>query len=142
MSNIHFFSEEVDYRLKHQLRIIQWIKQIISAESDKKISSINFIFCSDDYLHQMNIQYLKRNTLTDIITFNNSDNLDVIDGDIFISLDRVSENSDVYKTSMENELHRVMIHGILHLLGYSDISAAEKKIMRKKENECITLLEN
>jgi probable rRNA maturation factor len=142
MSNIHFFSEEVEYRLKHQLRIIQWIKQVISTESNKKISSINFIFCSDNYLHQMNIQYLKRNTLTDIITFNNSNNLDVIDGDIFISIDRVSENSDVYKTSMENELHRVMIHGILHLLGYSDISATEKKIMRKKENECITLLEN
>jgi len=142
MSNINFFYEEVDFTLKHRTSIINWIKKIIAVESDKEISSINFIFCSDLYLNRINIQYLDQNTFTDIITFNNSDLPDVIDCDIYISIDRVSENSKNFKVSMENELHRVMVHGILHLLGYSDTSSTEKEIMHKKENECITLLKN
>ena len=142
MSNINFFYEEVDFTLKHQTGLIQWIKKVIATESDKKISNINFVFCSDLYLNRINIQYLDHNTFTDIITFNNSDLPDVIDSDIYISIDRVSENSQKFKVSLENELHRVMVHGILHLLGYSDTSSKEKEIMRKKENECITLLKN
>jgi rRNA maturation RNase YbeY len=142
MSNINFFYEEVDFTLKHQTSLIQWIKKVIATESDKKISSINFIFCSDLYLNRINIQYLNHNTFTDIITFNNSDLPGVIDCDIYISIDRISENSQKFKVSIENELHRVMVHGILHLLGYSDTSSKEKEIMRKKENECITLLKN
>ena len=142
MSEIHFFSEDVEFRLKHRNRIIYWIKKVISIESNKKISAINYIFCSDTFLKHINLQYLKLNTLTDIITFNNSDNPDLIDCDIYISIERVVDNSHTYKVSIDNELHRVMIHGILHLLGYSDASATEKEIMRKKENECITLLKD
>jgi rRNA maturation RNase YbeY len=140
MSNINFFCEEVDFKLKHKTSTIQWIKKVISAESDKKITNISFIFCSDAFLIGINNQYLKHNSFTDIITFNNSDNLKYIDTDIYISIDRINENSLQYNETMENELHRVMIHGVLHLLGYSDKSSNEKKIMRKKENEYLALL--
>jgi rRNA maturation RNase YbeY len=88
----------------------------------------------------MNIEYLQHDTLTDIITFNNSDIENEIESDIYISIDRVRENSIKYKKSMENELHRVMIHGILHLMGYSDKTTPEKKMMRKKEEEYLILL--
>ena len=140
MSNINFFCEEVDFKLKHKTSIIQWIKKVIAAESDKKITNISFIFCSDAFLIGINNQYLKHNSFTDIITFNNSDNLKYIDTDIYISIDRINENSLQYNETMKNELHRVMIHGVLHLLGYSDKSSNEKKIMRKKENEYLALL--
>jgi len=142
MSEIHFFSEDVEFSLKHRNRIIHWIKKVISIESNKKISTINYIFCSDAFLKHINIQHLKHNTLTDIITFNNSDDPNVIDSDIYISIERVVENSQTYKVSIDDELHRVMIHGILHLVGYSDASVTEQEIMRKKENECLTLLKN
>jgi rRNA maturation RNase YbeY len=140
MSNINFFYEEVDFKLKHKKRIIQWIQHIVETESKLHISSINYIFCSDPFLHRINAQYLKHDTLTDIITFNNSETSHEIDADIYISIDRIKENSHQYKKTMENELHRVMIHGILHLLGYFDKSSIEKKMMRKKEDECLTLL--
>jgi rRNA maturation RNase YbeY len=142
MSNISFFYEEVDFTLKNKTSITQWIQKVIESESDKAISNINFILCSDPYLNQINIQYLNHNTYTDIITFNNSDDPRFIDSDIYISLDRVSENSKKFGESMDIELCRVMIHGILHLLGYKDKSFNEKELMRKKENECLTLLKN
>ena len=140
MSNINFFYEEVDYRLKQKTSIIHWIKKVISSESNVSISSINYIFCSDSFLQKINIDYLQHDALTDIITFNNSDNANELDSDIYISIDRVADNSSRYKKTMENELHRVMVHGILHLLGYSDKTTSEKKLMRKKEDEYLTLL--
>ena len=140
MSNISFFYEEVDFSLDHQSLLIPWIEGIIARESHKEVSSINYIFCSDMFLHKINMEYLGHNTFTDIITFNNSEQEHDLDADIYISIERVLENSREYEAPFENELHRVMIHGILHLLGYSDNTNLEKKIMRKKEDECLTLL--
>lgn len=140
MSNINFFSEEVDFNLPNKTSIVNWIREIISLESNKEILAINYIFCSDAYLSQINQEYLSHNTLTDIITFNNSDDDQYIDTDIYISVDRVFENSRTYHEDRLDELLRVMIHGILHLMGYRDSNDNEKKIMRKKENECLNLL--
>jgi rRNA maturation RNase YbeY len=140
MSNINFFSEEVDFNLPNKTSIVNWIREIISLESNKEILAINYIFCSDAYLNQINQEYLSHNTLTDIITFNNSDDDQYIDTDIYISVDRVFENSRTYHEDRLDELLRVMIHGILHLMGYRDSNDNEKKIMRKKENECLNLL--
>jgi rRNA maturation RNase YbeY len=133
MSNINFFSEEVDFNLPNKTSIVNWIREIISLESNKEILAINYIFCSDAYLNQINQEYLSHNTLTDIITFNNSDDDQYIDTDIYISVDRVFENSRTYHEDRLDELLRVMIHGILP-------NDNEKKIMRKKENECLNLL--
>ncbi len=140
MSNINFFCEEVDFNLPNQTSIINWIKKIISLESNREIINVNYIFCSDEFLRHINQEYLTHNTLTDIITFNNSDDDQFIDTDVYISIDRVIENSLTYNADRMDELHRVMIHGILHLLGYKDSNDNEKKIMRKKENECLNLL--
>jgi len=140
MSNINFFCEEVDFKFPNKTSIIEWIKRIISEESDKKILAINYIFCSDTFLSKINLEFLIHNTYTDIITFNNSDSEHYIDTDIYISIERVFENSIKYGENRMDELHRVMIHGILHLLGYLDSSDNEKEIMRKKENECLNLL--
>ena len=140
MSNINFFCEEVDFKLPNKTSIIQWIRKTISEESEKEILAINYIFCSDAFLSKINLEYQVHDTYTDIITFNNSDNQQYIDSDIYISIERVFENSSKYSENRMDELHRVMIHGILHLLGYLDSSDNEKKIMRKKENECLNLL--
>ena len=102
----------------------------------KKIESISFIFCSDEYLQKLNIKYLKHEDLTDVITFEYNEH-DLILGDIFISSERVKENSKKYKVSFKEELARVMIHGLLHLMGYKDKKKNETLIMRKLENEFI-----
>lgn len=140
MSNINFFYEEVDFKLSNKTSIVQWIDRIISENSDKEILSINYIFCSDVFLSKINQEYLHHDTYTDIITFNNSDSEQYIDTDIYISVERVFENSHKYSENRMDELHRVMVHGVLHLLGYHDSSDNERKIMRKKENECLNLL--
>ena len=140
MSNINFFYEEVDFTLDHQSLLVPWIEEIIARESHKEVSSINYIFCSDTFLHKINMEYLGHDTLTDIVTFNNAEEEHDIDADIYISIERVQENSREYEVPLENELHRVMIHGILHLIGYKDSSNDEKQIIRKKENECLNLL--
>ena len=107
--------------------------QTITAEN-YTLECLNFIFCTDDYLHNMNVQYLEHDTLTDVITFDNSDIETEIEGDIFISIDRVSENATIFDTTTEKELHRVILHGTLHLLGYKDKSETEQQIMRQKED--------
>lgn len=102
------------------------------------MTSVNYIFCSDDYLREINIQYLKHKTYTDIVTFNYG-TTDQIEGDIFISVDRVKENAQKFNTELETELHRVIIHGVLHLIGYSDKSKTEKALMREKEDTYLSL---
>jgi rRNA maturation RNase YbeY len=97
--------------------------------------SLSFIFCSDDYLHQINVEYLHHDTLTDVITFEyTAANSDAIEGDIFISIDRIKENAAEFQVPFEVELHRIMVHGTLHLLGYSDKSPNDKALMTEKEN--------
>ena len=119
---------------KHQ----SWIFHLIEQEG-KQLILLNFIFCSDDYLHRINQEYLEHDTYTDIITFDNSEETEEIEGDVFISVDRVAENADEFKTTMDRELKRVMAHGVLHLCGYSDKSETDIGKMRQKEEEALAL---
>ena len=139
--NIRFFSEETDYRLSDAETISGWIEDIIRAHHFQ-IEEINYIFCSDQYLLEINKKHLNHDYFTDIITFDNSDQEYQIEADIFISIDRVIENASDQSVKMETELHRVMIHGVLHLLGFGDKSPQEKKVMREKEDACLSLLKN
>lgn len=134
---IHFFTEDISFSLKQKGLIRKWIKQTIIDESHK-LAELNFIFCSDTYLLTINQQYLNHDTYTDIITFDNSDEIGLIIGDIFISIDRINENAASFKTNPEDELHRVMIHGTLHLLGYPDKGKEAKAIMTQKEDFYLT----
>ena len=110
----------------------KWLNQVISNE-DKEEGDITYIFCDDDYLLEKNIRFLNHNTLTDVITFDYCEG-NSVSGDIFISIERVKENSEVFKVDFLTELNRVMVHGLLHLLGYKDKTERESKLMRKKEN--------
>ena len=126
------FHFKIKYELKNRRKIKSLIKDIIEEEN-KIMGDINYVFCTDNYLLDINSKYLNHNTLTDIITFNFCENKKV-SGDILISLDRIKENSSIFDQSFNKELYRVMIHGILHLIGYSDKSSKEKERMRKKED--------
>ena len=130
---IHFFEEEVKARLDQKRLIKSWIKESIEKEK-KNLGTLNYIFCNDDYLYQMNVEYLQHNTLTDIITFDQSEIQNLIEGDIFISVDRVKENALKFGVDYIEELHRVMIHGALHLIGYKDKNKEQQLKMREKEN--------
>lgn len=136
---LEFVSEQIDFRIKHKKKLEQWIKRII-AEHDFKLIALTYIFCSDDYLHEINLTYLQHDTFTDIITFNNADDVRSVEGDIFISVDRIRDNAGQLNSSFENELHRVLIHGVLHLLGYDDKDSLSATEMRNKEDYCLSLL--
>ena len=110
----------------------KWLNQVISNEA-KREGDITYIFCDDDYLLEKNIRFLNHNTLTDVITFDYCEG-NSVSGDIFISIERVKENSEVFKVDFLTELNRVMVHGLLHLLGYKDKTEKESNLMRKKEN--------
>lgn len=135
---IRYFSEDTDFKPSQPRKRISWIKSIIKKEH-AELDSVNYIFCSDRFLLALNQEYLGHNTYTDIITFNTSSNAGKISGDIYISIDRVRENAKKYKAIENDELDRVMIHGILHLLGYKDKNPQEKAKMRKKEEACLSL---
>ena len=137
MASIHFFTEEIDFQLKYQNKKKRWIKSVIHAEGFT-LESLNYIFCSDEFLLTKNIQYLNHNTYTDIITFDTSDS-EAIEGDIFISIDRIQDNSTKLGVSFTDELDRVMIHGVLHLMGYGDKGNEQKKLMREKEDSYLSL---
>ena len=109
-----------------------WLKKVITTEN-KKLGEIVFVFCNDTYLLKKNIQFLKHDTLTDVISFNYCEG-EQINGDILISIDRVQENSEIFKAPFLNELDRVMVHGLLHLLGYKDKTKEDTKLMRSKED--------
>ncbi len=130
---IHLFEEDINIKIKNKLAIKKWLKDTVELEK-KKLGELNYIFCSDDYLHEMNVSYLQHDTLTDIITFDNSETSGLIVGDIFISVHRVEENAKKFEVEFSDELHRVMVHGALHLLGYKDKKKEEKEKMREKEN--------
>lgn len=115
--------------------VLKTIKQ-----EEKKAGTLQFIFCDDDYLLEMNRTFLNHDTLTDIITFDYCQEMEGISGDIFISLPRVRENAEKYSSGFLEELHRVILHGVLHLLGYGDATEKEKRVMRSKENYYLTLL--
>ncbi|MFK7905259.1 MAG: rRNA maturation RNase YbeY [Chitinophagales bacterium] len=111
----------------------EWLHQVV-IEEGYDLTELNYIFCSDEYLHEMNVQYLNHDTLTDVITFNNSDDNCCIEGDIFISVPRIEENAQKFGVLFLEELKRVMVHGLLHLLGYADKTEAEQSEMTSKEN--------
>jgi probable rRNA maturation factor len=134
---ITFQNQEIVFRLPGRVKLKSWIRKILKQEG-KKEGELNFVFTSDDKLHEMNVEYLGHDTLTDIITFDQTEGLKV-SGDIVISKERVEENAGTYKITFKDELHRVMIHGILHLCGYKDKTEEEKKIMRRKEDEALRL---
>jgi probable rRNA maturation factor len=133
MPAITFFEEDITYKLKNKKAVRHWITETIKAEGFK-LKELTYIFCSDSYLLQINQQYLKHDTYTDIITFDNSETNKLISGDIFISIDRIRENAVKFNISETDELHRVIIHGALHLLGYKDKTAVTKEKMTLKED--------
>lgn len=138
MADIDFFNQDISFTLPNPIKTRRWIRAVIAAEK-KQLAHLNYIFCSDEYLLSLNRQYLKHRTLTDIITFDHSENRGEIEGDIFISIDRVKENAEKLGTPFVDELHRVMIHGVLHLAGYADKSPADKTRMRRKEDASLSL---
>jgi probable rRNA maturation factor len=138
MAVVNYFTEGTRFKLDHPRKTAAWIKKVILQEKSS-LRNINFIFCSDDALLARNQDYLKHTTYTDIITFDNSEIKNEVEGDVFISIDRVRENATKYCQSFDQELHRVMIHGVLHLLGYNDKSPRQKTAIRKKEDACLSL---
>ncbi len=138
MPVINYFFEDIDFSLKSQRKISKWISKVVAME-DKEILGLNYIFCSDQYLLELNQQYLQHQTFTDIITFDHSEDNNMLEGDIFISIDRVIENAKNFDVTFEHELKRVIIHGVLHLIGYKDKSKTDQKIIREKENNYLNL---
>ncbi len=122
-----------NFRIKDKIKIKKWILKSIEAEK-KNVNFISFNFCSDGFILELNNNALKHNYYTDIITFELNNKNENIEGDIYISVDRVKENAKIVKESFTDELHRVIIHGVLHLCGYKDKSSKESKKMREKEN--------
>lgn len=135
---ISFHDEDAGFIPAHQDLLEEWIREVIDQE-DGQLQELTYIFCSDTYLHQINVEYLDHDTYTDIITFPYAE-YPVIHSDIFISVERVRENADTLQLPFEQELHRVMIHGVLHLCGYPDKSEAEAQKMRIKEEEALAIL--
>lgn len=137
---ISFSNDNIVFNLKRKSDIKAWIKLVVEKEKHL-LGNLNYVFTSDESLLKINIEYLNHNTYTDIITFNYNENKKV-NGDIFISIDRVKENAEKFDALFEEELHRVMIHGVLHLCGYKDKTKADSDLMRKKENASLRLFKS
>lgn len=135
LRDIVFFNEEISYTLKDKQKIRQWIFDTIKAEGFRRVGELSFILCSDEYLLNINQEYLDHDTYTDIVTFDSSEEEGIIEGDIFISVERVIENAEKFNVPQRDELHRVIIHGVLHLCGYFDKNKGDKERMTEKENE-------
>lgn len=134
--SIRFFFEGVPCILNQKRKHQAWIKEVIRQEG-REPGTVNFIFCTDQDLLEMNRLYLEHDTFTDVISFDLSDPSSVtalVDGEVYISLDRVKENAQLFNVSVNEEIRRVMVHGILHLLGYDDVTPALKKAMKVKED--------
>lgn len=132
------FNYETDFKLKERQKFSKWISNVIFLEGFKE-GDISYVFCNDEYLHKLNVEFLKHDTLTDIISFDYSIGK-IIQGDIFISIERVEENAREFNNSFDKELQRVIIHGILHYCGYKDKTKVDQKLMREKENHYLALL--
>jgi len=132
------FNYETDFKLKDEECTINWIQNCIQKEGFE-LGEINYIFCDDTYLHKMNVEFLQHDTLTDIISFDYTLGK-LIGGDIFISIERVKENAKEFNVLFENELNRVIIHGVLHYMKYKDKTDEDKQIMRSKENDSLKLI--
>ena len=134
------FNYEADFILKEEQILKDWIMNVVQ-ENGFEVGEINYVFCDDEYLHKLNVEFLKHDTLTDIISFDNTLGK-LLNGDIFISIDRINDNAKDFKVTFEEELHRVMIHGVLHYMGFKDKSDDDKREMRNKENQALFYLNN
>jgi rRNA maturation RNase YbeY len=132
------FNYETEFNIKDEDRISEWILETISNEGFK-IEEVNYVFCDDKYLHKLNVEFLNHDTLTDIISFDYTVGK-ILQGDIFISVERVADNAKDFNVTFDEELKRVIIHGILHYCGYKDKSEADARTMRDKENYYLNLL--
>lgn len=137
---IRYFNEDIKFVLKQKLLNNRWLKTVAGSEM-RRIGDINIIFCSDNYILDVNMKYLEHDYFTDIITFDYCEK-DILSGDLFISIDSVRENASFFGTDFEDELNRVMVHGILHLIGYDDHSENDIAQMRAKENYYLQLRES
>lgn len=127
------FHYETEFELQSEAQIEQWISNVIASEN-KREGEINYIFCDDAYLHKLNVEFLQHDTLTDIISFDNTIGNE-LHGDIFISVERVIENAKDFKVSFTDEIKRVMVHGVLHYCGYKDKTKVDQAVMTAKEDE-------
>lgn len=131
------FNYETEFEMPNENEIEKWLSEVIVSES-KKEGDINYIFCDDEYLHEINVKYLDHDTLTDIISFDYSIGNE-LHGDIFVSVERVADNAKDFNVSFDEELKRVLVHGILHFAGYKDKSEEDELLMRSKEDEKIAM---
>ena len=134
---IRYFSEDISFNLNNRSLNNRWLKFVASSEV-RRLGAVNIIFCSDNYLLDVNVKYLHHDYFTDIITFDYCEG-NVLSGDLFISLDSVRENASFFGVDFTDELNRVMVHGILHLIGYDDHTEEEQKVMRSKEDYYLSL---
>lgn len=136
---IHYFDHSVTSGLRQKRKLSAFLKTVISHYlPEKKAFSVNYIFCDDDFLLEQNVRFLNHDTLTDIITFDLSENKKELRSEIYISVERVKENAGKFSVNYNVELHRVIFHGLLHLCGFKDKNPADQKLMREKEQECLT----
>ncbi len=133
---IEFYSE-TDFKIEDTKALSHWISEIILHENHE-LGDLTYVFCDDAYLHKLNVQFLNHDTLTDIISFDNSLGKQ-IHGEIYISVERVKENAGTYQVAFLEELHRVIIHGVLHFCGYKDKTKKQQETMSRKENEALDL---
>lgn len=137
---IRFFAEEVKFKLHNKNKYKTWLKKV-AFEEGFTIEDLNYIFCTDEYLYEINLKYLQHDDYTDVITFDQSEHPKKISGEIYISIDRVTENADILQVTFDREINRVVSHGLLHLCGYTDKSESDKTKMRLKEEAAIDILE-
>lgn len=141
MASVQFFSQSLSFQISSPRKTASWLKSVIAKEKHRLVQ-LNFIFCTDEELHAVNVEYLDHDTYTDIITFDNSERQRDVEGDIFISIERVRENAEKFKVDFEVELRRVLVHGVLHLVGFRDKTRADRATMRKKEDRYLSLYFN
>lgn len=137
---ISYFLEDTNFKFNTRRRTSRWLRLVAEIEN-RSIGEINIIFCSDPYILDLNIKSLNHHFFTDIITFDYCEG-DILSGDLYISVDTVRANAEFYNTDFDNELYRVIVHGLLHLVGYDDHSDEEIAVMRSKEDFCLNLLQN
>ncbi|WP_025765163.1 rRNA maturation RNase YbeY [Dyadobacter tibetensis] len=135
---IKFFQEDIEFDLSKPVKTKKWLITICKSNGYEKIT-VNYIFCSDEYLLEINKEYLNHDYYTDIITFDNSEEEGVLESDIFISIERVRENAQSFGADFDTELRRVLVHGLLHLMGHDDRTPELKQAMREQEDECLLL---
>jgi probable rRNA maturation factor len=139
MKSIEYYVEELDFTLSDEDKITAWLDTVICQHYSKSHYHLTYILTNDEYVRAVNVEHLDHDYYTDIITFPMADIEGEVEADIFISIDRVRDNADTYGVSFESELRRVLVHGVLHLLGHSDETEADKKAMRKLEDDMLNL---